>query len=82
MAGYESVDVELYYDQRRGSMRVRPLPGQKYPSSMVIECDKAFRDAGNAGDKFRLNVKEKAKKTENCRTHLYSRYSWGAEPLS
>jgi hypothetical protein len=81
LADYEWIDAELFFDQRRGSMRVRPLPGQKYPSDMVIECDKSFRDANPAGSKFRLMVKEKKKKTPDCRTHLYSRYDWGATPI-
>jgi hypothetical protein len=82
MTDYISVDVELFFDPRRGAVRVRPLPGQKYPTTMVIECDKSFREKHKVGDRFRLNAKEKAKKTEDCRTHLYSRYSWGAEPIS
>jgi len=81
MDDYEALDIELFYDARRGSMRARPLPGQKYPTSMVVECDKSFRDANPAGSRFRLMVKEKAKKTPDCRTHLYSRYSWGVTPI-
>jgi hypothetical protein len=81
MSDYQSLDVELFFDQRRGSVRVRPLPGQRYSTSMVIECDKEFREHGKPGDKYRLLVKEKAKKTPDSRTHLYSRYSWGAEPI-
>lgn len=81
MDDYESLDVEIFFDQRRGENRARPLPGQKYPPSMVVECAKSFRQANPVGSKFRLFVKEKEKKSDDCRVHLYSYYRWRVEPL-
>lgn len=81
MSNYESLDVEIFFDPRRGENRVRPLPGQKYPPSMVVECAKDFRKSNPVGSKFRLFVKQKKKKSDDCRVHLYSYYDWHVEPL-
>ena len=81
MSEYELLDVEVFFDQRRGENRVRPLQGQKYPSTLVVECAKSFREASKVGAKFRLQVKEKEKKTDDCRVHLYSYYRWKVQSL-
>ncbi|EPG5900996.1 TPA: hypothetical protein ACUT5J_001519 [Pseudomonas aeruginosa] len=81
MSDYEYIKAELFFDRRRGSVRVRPLPGGKYPVDLVIECDKSFREKYPIGSRFLLPVKEKQKKSDDCRPHLYSRYSWGATPI-
>lgn len=81
MSDYELLDVEIYFDARRGENRARPLPGQKYPPSMVVECSKKFRESNPVGAKFRLHVKLKAKKTDDCREHLYSYYRWQVQRL-
>jgi hypothetical protein len=81
VSDYELLDVEIYFDARRGENRARPLPGQKYPPSMVVECSKKFRESNPVGAKFRLHVKLKAKKTDDCREHLYSYYRWHVQRL-
>jgi hypothetical protein len=78
---YELLDVEIFFDQRRGENRARPLPGQKYPPTLVVECAKSFRESSRVGAKFRLQVKEKEKKSDDCRVHLYSYYRWKVQPL-
>lgn len=82
MTDYEMLDIEIFFDPRRGENRARPLPGQKYPPSLVIECSKSFRTTNPVGSKFRLRVKEKMKKWDDCRVHLYSHYGWRVISLS
>ncbi|MBA6091184.1 hypothetical protein H4C81_20175 [Pseudomonas monteilii] len=81
MSNYELLDVEIFFDPRRGENRARPLPGQKYPPSLVVECSKKFRQSNPVGSKFRLFVKEKEKKSDDCRVHLYSYYRWEVQAL-
>lgn len=81
MSDYELLDVEIFFDQRRGENRARPLPGQKYPPSLVVECSKSFRASNPIGARFRLHVKQKEKKSDDCRVHLYSYYRWHVQRL-
>lgn len=81
MSDYELLDVEIFFDPRRGENRARPLPGQKYSPDLVVECAKKFRESSPVGSRFRLQVKVKEKKSDDCRFHLYSYYRWRVEPL-
>lgn len=39
-------------------IRVRPVAGQGFPSTMRVECSRAMRESAPVGSKFRLWVKE------------------------
>lgn len=62
---------------RRHAASVRPLPGQKYPPGMLVECASELRTKYPAGTVFRLRVT--LKQTDHATPHLYSYYGWPFE---
>ncbi len=59
---YENIKCESFKDKRTGRIRVRPLPGQGFPTNLFIECSSTERNAHVTGTKFRTeNVKICAK---------------------
>ncbi len=53
---------------------IRPLNGQIYSSSLLVECSNKMRENYPVGTVFRLFVKSKQKK--DSRPHLYSPHQW------
>jgi hypothetical protein len=56
---YRQVAVESVLDPRSGKLRIRPMAGQAYATSMKVQCSRKLLDAAlyPAGTRFLLNAK-------------------------
>jgi hypothetical protein len=56
---YRQVAVESVPDPRSGKLRIRPMPGQAYATSMKVQCSRKLADPAlyPAGTRFLLNAK-------------------------
>jgi hypothetical protein len=56
---YREVAVESVHDPRTGGLRIRPMAGQAYATSMRVQCARALRDpeAYPAGTRFLIRAK-------------------------
>jgi hypothetical protein len=56
---YREVAVESVVDARTGALRIRPVAGQAYATSMRVHCSRALRDpeAYPAGTRFLIRAK-------------------------
>ena len=77
---YSPILVESFVSLERGhryEVAVRPLPGQQYPSDLLVECSMKLRRDYPVGTIFRIFVTPKQKL--GCRPHLYSYRGWPFE---
>jgi hypothetical protein len=73
---YVEIVVETFSGASRGDkgeIRVRPVKGQFYPQTLVVECSRKFRTQFPVGTKFRMQVKLVEK---DGAEFLYSHHSW------
>jgi hypothetical protein len=56
---YRDVAVESAPDPRTGGLRIRPVAGQAYATSMRVQCSRALRDPDSypAGTRFLIRAK-------------------------
>jgi len=56
---YREVAVESVLDARTGGLRIRPVAGQAYATSMRVQCARALRDPEiyPAGTRFLIRAK-------------------------
>ncbi|MEH6433993.1 hypothetical protein [Massilia sp. DD77] len=56
---YRDVAVESVADPRSGRLRIRPMPGQAYATSLRVQCARALSDPQRypAGTRFLLSAK-------------------------
>jgi hypothetical protein len=56
---YRDVAVESFIDPRTGALRIRPMAGQAYATSMRVQCARALRDPDRypAGTRFLVRAK-------------------------
>jgi hypothetical protein len=56
---YRQVAVESVPDPRSGKLRIRPMAGQAYATSMKVQCSRKLCDPAlyPAGTRFLLNAK-------------------------
>lgn len=79
-ASYRQVVIETYIGSPRGhhgKVRARPVPGERYPPTMNVECSKDMRTRHAVGTKFRIYAKETDR--EGGPSFLYTHHSWPYE---
>ena len=80
---YEWVDVESYLPGKtsglHGKVHVRPLPGQRFPVHLHVECARVIRKNYPVGTRFRIFAKLTDR--EGGGEFLYSSYRWKYEVL-
>ena len=56
---YREVAVESFVDPRTGALRIRPMAGQAYATSMRVQCARALADPAMypAGTRFLIRAK-------------------------
>jgi hypothetical protein len=56
---YREVAVESVLDARTGALRIRPVAGQAYATSMRVQCSRTLRDPDlyPAGTRFLIRAK-------------------------
>jgi hypothetical protein len=56
---YRDVAVESVVDPRTGALRIRPMAGQAYATSMRVQCARSLRDPAlyPAGTRFLISAK-------------------------
>jgi hypothetical protein len=56
---YRDVAVESVLDSRTGGLRIKPVAGQAYATSMRVQCSRTLRDpdAYPAGTRFLIRAK-------------------------
>jgi hypothetical protein len=73
---YTRIMAEVFFDTRHRKVRVRPVDGEVFPSSMNIECSRKIRELP-LGSRVRLDVVETER--EDGQPFLYSSYKWKYE---
>lgn len=77
---YELVEVESYMPDRtsglHGKVHIRPVPGQKHPTTLRVECSKTLSDLTRypLGTRFVINAKLTDR--EGGPPFLYSSWRW------
>ena len=77
---YETVIVETYREVKpgkRGTIHVRPVSGQPFPTNMDVECSYKVREEYPVGTKFKISARLKNRPGEP--PHLYCHYRWPME---
>jgi hypothetical protein len=81
---YEWIVVESYKPAStaglHGSVHVRPLAGQRYSTSLQVECSRSLVRDYPVGTRFRLRVKLTDR--EGGGEYLYSSWQWPFEVLA
>jgi hypothetical protein len=81
---YEYIVVETYYPTNtsglHGSVHVRPVPAEKYSTSLQVECSKSLVRDYPVGTRFRIRAKLTDR--EGGGQYLYSYFGWKAEIVS
>lgn len=75
--GYQSILVQSYAStdsNHRFSVEIRPISGEIFPTSLLVECSKEMHTDYPLGTIFRICATLKQKK--DSRPHLYSSYRW------
>ncbi|MBQ5939050.1 MULTISPECIES: hypothetical protein [unclassified Massilia] len=56
---YRDVAVESVFDAHSGRLRIRPMPGQAYATSLRVQCSRALCDPERypAGTRFLVSAK-------------------------
>lgn len=56
---YREVAVESIIDPRTGGVRIRPVPGQAYATSLRVQCSRALSDPARypLGTRFLISAK-------------------------
>lgn len=82
--GYSWVQVESYTADRtsglHGTVHIRPVPGEQYPTNLRVECSKSMSRDYPVGTRFRIWAKLTDK--EGGRPFLYTSWRWKFEVLS
>jgi hypothetical protein len=75
---YRDVAVESAVDARTGRLRIKPVAGQAYATSMRVQCSRALVDADRypAGTRFLI----RAKLTDRAGGPPFL-YSWHGDPV-
>ena len=75
---YREVAVESVLDARTGRLRIRPVPGQAYSSSLRVQCARLLSDPEHypAGTRFLLS----AKMTDRQGGQPFL-YAWHGDPV-
>lgn len=76
---YRDVAVESYADPRTGRLRIRPMAGQAYATSMRVQCARALADPAvyPAGTRFLIS----AKLTDRAGGKPFL-YAWHGDPVN
>jgi hypothetical protein len=81
--GYSWVQVESYIADRtsslHGTVHIRPVPGEAFPTSLRVECSKSMGRDYPVGTRFRIWAKLTDK--EGGRPFLYTSWRWKFEVL-
>jgi hypothetical protein len=75
---YRDVAVESVPDARTGRLRIRPVPGQAYSTSLRVQCSRVLSDPAHypAGTRFLLS----AKMTDRQGGEPFL-YAWHGDPV-
>lgn len=80
---YEWVEVESFVADRtsglHGKVHVRPVPGQRFPTDLHVECGRQLRKNYPVGTRFRIWAKLTDR--EGGGEYLYSSWQWKYEVL-
>jgi hypothetical protein len=80
---YQWVEVESYRPSAmsglHGSIHIRPVAGQGYPSDMHVECSKKLSRDYPAGTRFRIRAKLTDR--EGGGEFLYSYFGWAFDVI-
>lgn len=66
----DNIKCESFLDKKTNRIRVRPLPNQIVPDTIVIECLKKFREQYKVGTHF---IAENVKICKKTNGYLYLR---------
>lgn len=79
MGGYQEVIVETFIHKGESTntkIRVRPIAGQGFPTSIRVECSRSMRKDYPVGTRFKLQMKliDREGGTEFLYAHYDSNY--------
>jgi hypothetical protein len=75
---YREVAVESFLDPRSGALRIRPMAGQAFATSMKVQCSRRLADPGlyPPGTRFLLSAK-----LTDRRGGAPFLYAWHGDPV-
>jgi hypothetical protein len=71
---YRDVAVESFIDPRSGLLRIRPIAGQAYATSMRVQCSRALRDPEQYPAGTRFLIRAKLTDREGGAPYLYAHH--------
>jgi hypothetical protein len=71
---YREVAVESFTDPRTGLLRIRPLAGQAYATSMRVQCSRALRDPEQYPPGTRFLIRAKLTDRDGGVPYLYAHH--------
>ena len=80
---HQTVEVESFENttpERGGKVLLRPIKGQKFPVSMLLEGNKSLVQDYPVGTRFRVQVSPMAR--PGGKPYLFSSWQWDAQVLS
>ena len=76
---YREVAVESIIDPRTGRVRIRPVPGQAYATSLRVQCSRALADPERYPVGTRFLVSAKLTDRQGGEPFLYA---WHGDPVA
>lgn len=75
---YREVAVESALDARSGRVRIRPVPGQAYSTSLRVQCARALSDPERYPVGTRFLISAKLTDRQGGEPYLYA---WHGDPV-
>ncbi len=76
---YRDVAVESILDPRTGRVRIRPVPGQAYATSLRVQCSRALGDPERYPVGTRFLISAKLTDRQGGEPFLYA---WHGDPVT
>ena len=79
---YRDVAVESVPDARTGELRIRPMAGQAYATSMRVQCGRSLRDPALYPGGTRFLIRAKLTDRQGGAPYLYAHHGDPVKVLS
>jgi hypothetical protein len=79
---YRDVAVESFIDPRSGALKIRPMAGQAYATSMQVHCSRTLRDPERYPAGTRFLIRAKLTDRQGGAPYLYAHHGDAVNVLS
>ena len=77
---YHQITIETYFEVKSGKsskIHAKPIEGERYPTTLDVECSRAMRNEHPVGTRFRIWAKLTDR--EGGGEYLYTSWRWPYE---